>query len=620
MKKLIKLCLFVIFAFVLIGCTDNKPTKIEIDTNTVSSYYDIDNIDFSKIKLKVIRNDKEEIISLSKDMITNLDVLTKSGQYHLNVKYEDYECDFVITVVKFYTITFKFKDEVIKTEKVKEGESATAPIVEKEGYEITGWDKDYNNITSDLEINAEYVKVYTVTFKFKDEVIKTEKVREGESATAPIVEKKEYKVTGWDKDYSNITNDLEVNALFISLKDKILNRIGGFIRRDSYQYYLYDVNKTEFYEYDDYYIVKAIYLDAYIVTFMLEGEIIKTEKVAKRRSATAPTVEKEGYEVTGWDKDYSNITNDLVVNAIFVRVYIVTFILDGEIIKTEKVREGESATAPLNENYMYTISGWDKDYSNIASNLEVNATFLTFMERALGSFGGCEIVQGTFEYTEYDTYFIIKGEAIRETMSSYFQGKKYIKIDEGLYYILDDSTILYRFILKKEMELNDCDRYSYISMDLSQGYEHKFLSKDFLLQISDKYVTENKEQFENVKSVTDEEIDTITKAYFEFDESGKNQAICPGTKKEIGVDSFHYICHLGESVVFTFDVQKGFGYTRYEYVGDIKFIHRSPIWAFFVYNNGKVYNISIAYEEGIISLEDVHSIPCFVASTKKYEE
>ena len=199
MKKLIKLCLFVIFAFVLIGCTDNKPTKIEIDTNTVSSYYDIDNIDFSKIKLKVIRNDKEEIISLSKDMITNLDVLTKSGQYHLNVKYEDYECDFVITVVKFYTITFKFKDEVIKTEKVKEGESATAPIVEK----------------------------------------------------------KEYKVTGWDKDYSNITNDLEVNALFISLKDKILNRIGGFIRRDSYQYYLYDVNKTEFYEYDDYYIVKA---------------------------------------------------------------------------------------------------------------------------------------------------------------------------------------------------------------------------------------------------------------------------------------------------------------------------------------------------------------------------
>ena len=257
MKKLIKLCLFVIFAFVLIGCTDNKPTKIEIDTNTVSSYYDIDNIDFSKIKLKVIRNDKEEIISLSKDMITNLDVLTKSGQYHLNVKYEDYECDFVITVVKFYTITFKFKDEVIKTEKVKEGESATAPIVEKEGYEITGWDKDYNNITSDLEINAEYVKVYTVTFKFKDEVIKTEKVREGESATAPIVEKKEYKVTGWDKDYSNITNDLEVNAIFISLKDKILNRIGGFIRRDSYQYYFYDVNKTEFYEYDDYYIVKA---------------------------------------------------------------------------------------------------------------------------------------------------------------------------------------------------------------------------------------------------------------------------------------------------------------------------------------------------------------------------
>ena len=386
MKKLIKLCLFVIFAFVLIGCTDNKPTKIEIDTNTVSSYYDIDNIDFSKIKLKVIRNDKEESISLSKDMITNLDVLTKSGQYHLNVKYEDYECDFVITVVKFYTITFKFKDEVIKTEKVREGESATAPIVEKEGYEITGWDKDYNNITNDLEINAEYVKVYTVTFKFKDEVIKTEKVREGESAKAPIVEKEGYEITGWDKDYNNITSNL---------------------------------------------IVKAIYLDAYIVTFMLEGEIIKTEKVAKRRSATAPTVEKEGYEVTGWDKDYSNITNDLEVNALFIS---------------------------LKDKILNRIGGFIRRDSYQYYLYDVNKT----------------------EFYEYDDYYIVKAYPLK-TMKRYMQSKTYKVLTTGLYEIIDANESITFYYVDKDIN-------NFRLIELSDAYIDNYITLDELLQFDERFV------------------------------------------------------------------------------------------------------------------------------------
>lgn len=46
------------------------------------------------------------------------------------------------------------------------------------------------------------------------------------------------------------------------------------------------------------------------------GTTLKTEKVVKGGSATAPDdPEREGYTFTGWDTDFSDVTSDLVVNA-----------------------------------------------------------------------------------------------------------------------------------------------------------------------------------------------------------------------------------------------------------------------------------------------------------------
>ena len=53
-----------------------------------------------------------------------------------------------------------FKDEngnVLKTETIKEGESATAPNAPtKEGYNFVGWDKDLTNVTENLEVKPLY--------------------------------------------------------------------------------------------------------------------------------------------------------------------------------------------------------------------------------------------------------------------------------------------------------------------------------------------------------------------------------------------------------------------------------------------------------------------------------
>lgn len=59
-----------------------------------------------------------------------------------------------------YTVTFKDWDgTTLKIETVEEGVSATAPSnPSRVGYEFTGWDKDFNNITSDLIVTAQYEK------------------------------------------------------------------------------------------------------------------------------------------------------------------------------------------------------------------------------------------------------------------------------------------------------------------------------------------------------------------------------------------------------------------------------------------------------------------------------
>ena len=120
-----------------------------------------------------------------------------------------------------YTVTFEDWDgSVLKTEEVEHGSGATAPVddPEREGHIFLGWEpSEFNNVTANLTVTAQYEVIkYTVTFKdYNGEVLDTQEVAYGESATAPDDPVREgFRFTGWDVGFDNITSNLDVIAQY----------------------------------------------------------------------------------------------------------------------------------------------------------------------------------------------------------------------------------------------------------------------------------------------------------------------------------------------------------------------------------------------------------------------
>ncbi len=112
------------------------------------------------------------------------------------------------TPVTTYTVVFKDGDRVLKTETVEAGKAATAPAAPtKAGYTFDGWDKAFDNVTSDLTVNAKWkqnqaaAKTYKITFNVNGgKAIKTKNktVTSGKTyGSLPAVKRANYTFSGW---------------------------------------------------------------------------------------------------------------------------------------------------------------------------------------------------------------------------------------------------------------------------------------------------------------------------------------------------------------------------------------------------------------------------------------
>lgn len=276
---------------------------------------------------------------------------------------------YVKWTINSYTVTFMDGKTVLKTEKVQHGSAATAPEVpEQDGKTFKGWDKDdFSKVTSDLTINAVYdVDTFTVTFKDGGKVLETQTVEYEAAATAPDTDRlsppEGMHFAKWDKDFSKVTEDIEVSAV-------------------------YEFNK-------------------YTVTFKNGETTIKVVEVKHGDPATPPNVfDTATKKFVGWDKSFDNVTSDIIVNAKFeTKKFTLTFInFDGTTVYTEEVEYGASIrdhfdTADSAATYDDTIldyDGWYKADGTRIDELDLptmpaeNFTLtlkLRLMDSAIGEF------------------------------------------------------------------------------------------------------------------------------------------------------------------------------------------------------------------------------------------
>lgn len=215
---------------------------------------------------------------------------------------------YVKWTINKYTVTFMDGENVLATfTNVPHGSAVTAPEVpEKDGKTFSKWDKDFSKVTSDLTINAVYdVDTFTVTFKDGEKVLETQTVEYEAAATAPDTARlsppEGMHFAKWDKDFSKVTEDIEVSAV-------------------------YELNE-------------------YMVIFKNGETTLKTEMVKHGFAATPPNVyDTATKKFVGWDKPFDNVTSDLIVNAKFeTKKFTLTFInFDGTTVYTAEVEYGAS--------------------------------------------------------------------------------------------------------------------------------------------------------------------------------------------------------------------------------------------------------------------------------------
>lgn len=302
---------------------------------------------------------------------------------------------YVKWTINKYTVTFMDGEKVLAAfTNVPHGETVTAPEVpKKDGKTFSKWDKDFSKVTSDLTINAVYdVDTFTVTFKDGEKVLETQTVEYEAAATAPDTARlsppEGMHFAKWDKDFSKVTESIEVSAV-------------------------YELNE-------------------YTVIFKNGETTLKTEMVKHGFAATAPNVyDTATKKFVGWDKSFDNVTSDLIVNAKFeTKKFTLTFInFDGTTVYTAEVEYGASIsdhfeTADNDATYDATIldyDGWYKADGTRIDELDLptmpaeNFTLtlkLRLMDSAIGDFKVNTPADFTFTESNTAEFSVMPNEGI----------------------------------------------------------------------------------------------------------------------------------------------------------------------------------------------------------------
>lgn len=311
-----------------------------------------DAINASGIVLYVEYDDgTREEIPFEFDMIDDMfkAQLNTEGTHSVIYMYKGQRTEFEITIELSATYTVRFYDKnnkLISEQKVAEGSAAKAPNADEvavEGYDFVAWSQSFDNVMGDVDVYPVY-KAKTFAVNFYDHIgnlISSQTIPYGEAATAPVApELYGYDFVEWDQSFDRVKADIDVRPVYI---EKV-----------------------------------------YTVRFFDNlGKIISEQAVRYGGAAMEPGEADravEGYRFVKWDREFTNVTEDIDVIGIYEGEIAVRFYNgNNELIAIKYAAKGGSVDEPSEaERFVpgFSFVRWDNDLTNIQKDTDVYGIYM----------------------------------------------------------------------------------------------------------------------------------------------------------------------------------------------------------------------------------------------------
>ena len=241
-----------------------------------------------------------------------------------------------ITAQVYHSVTFvDYDGTVLSAQSVAHGSAAIEPTApEREGYAFIGWDKDFSNVTEDMTVTAQYsANSYSITYTINGEEYTAQTYDFGAVVSAPEYTVPEgHTFSGWDIPETMPAENLVLDA--------------------------------------------ALTVNSYSITYTINGEEYTAQTYEFGAAVSAPeyTV-PEGHTFSGWDIPETMPAENLVLDAaLTVNSYSITYTINGEEYTAQTYEFGAEVSAPeYTVPEGHTFSGWDIPETMPAENLVLDA-------------------------------------------------------------------------------------------------------------------------------------------------------------------------------------------------------------------------------------------------------
>ena len=241
-----------------------------------------------------------------------------------------------ITAQVYHSVTFvDYDGTVLSAQSVAHGSAAIEPTApEREGYAFIGWDKDFSNVTEDMTVTAQYsANSYSITYTINGEEYTAQTYEFGAAVSAPEYTVPEgHTFSGWDIPETMPAENLVLDA--------------------------------------------ALTVNSYSITYTINGEEYTAQTYEFGAAVSAPeyTV-PEGHTFSGWDIPETMPAENLVLDAaLTVNSYSITYTINGEEYTAQTYEFGAEVSAPeYTVPEGHTFSGWNIPETMPAENLVLDA-------------------------------------------------------------------------------------------------------------------------------------------------------------------------------------------------------------------------------------------------------